>query len=116
MDKITMKTGATRSVINPVRYDLISPIGLRRLAETYAEGAAIHGDRNWEKGLPIDDCINRAIRHIYEHLAGDTKEDHLSHATWNLIASMHFQEKQKEKEVVPVEHKRLGKRSKQDVA
>jgi hypothetical protein len=87
---IEMASGATRSVINPARYDLISPIGLRRLAETYAEGAAIHGERNWEQGLPIDDCINRAIRHIYLGLDGDTSEDHFAHAAWNLFAAMHF--------------------------
>ncbi len=92
-EKITFETGATRSKIAPARYDLISPVGLRRLAETYAEGAEIHGDRNWENGLPIDDCINRSIRHIYLYLEGNKEEDHLAHAAWNLFASMHFEGK-----------------------
>lgn len=86
------ESGATRSKINPVRYDLITPIGLRRLAETYAEGVEIHGERNWENGLPISDCINRAIRHIYLYLSKDKEEDHLAHASWNLFAAMHFEE------------------------
>ena len=98
MEKITFKSGATRSKISPVRYDLITPIGLRRLAETYAEGAAIHGDRNWENGLPMDDCLNRAVRHIYSYFEGDTSEDHLGHAAWNILAAMHFEEKNQKKE------------------
>jgi hypothetical protein len=94
IEKVTFKSGATRSKIKPARYDLITPIGLRRVAETYAEGAEIHGERNWENGLPIDDCINRAIRHIYLYLSKDTSEDHIAHAAWNLLATMHFEEKQ----------------------
>lgn len=86
-------TGAVRSsdALN-TRYDLISPIGLRRLAETYAEGAAKYHEKNWELGLPIGDILNHAIRHIFFYLSGDRTEDHLSHASWNLFAAMHSEE------------------------
>lgn len=86
-------TGAVRSTdANSTRYDLISPVGLRRIAETYAEGAKKYGDNNWQKGMPASDTMNHAIRHINLWLSGDKTEDHLAHAAWNLIAIMHFEE------------------------
>jgi hypothetical protein len=86
-------SGAVRSTdADEYRYDLISPIGLRRLAMTCAEGAQKYGEYNWLKGMPVSDILNHAIKHIFEFLRGDESEDHLAHAAWNLFASMHFQE------------------------
>lgn len=87
-------TGAVRSKdADDVRFDLITPIGIRRLAETYAEGAKKYGDNNWQKGIPAGECINHALKHINQWLSGDTSEDHLAHAAWNLFAVMHYEEK-----------------------
>ena len=92
-DLSQFSTGAVRSIdANSTRYDLISPIGLRRIAETYKEGYDKYGAFNWEKGMPISDIMNHCIRHIYKFLEGDRTEDHLAHAAWNLIAAMHMQE------------------------
>lgn len=86
-------TGAVRSKdADNVRYDLLTPIGLRRLAETYAEGAEKYSDWNWLKGIPASDLMNHALRHAFLWLSGDTSEDHLAHASWNLFAIMHFEE------------------------
>lgn len=87
-------TGAVRSAdCEKTRYDLISPIGLRRLAETYAEGAAKFGQFNWENGMPVTDLLNHAIAHVYKFLGGDRSEDHLAHAAWNLLGAIHSMEK-----------------------
>ncbi|MCH7530106.1 hypothetical protein IIB50_03260 [Patescibacteria group bacterium] len=87
------KTGATRDQTQGKgRYDLISPIGLKRLAGVYERGAVNHGDRNWEKGLPMSRCMESAIRHIYQYLEGMRDEDHLGQAAWNLFAAMHIEE------------------------
>lgn len=89
----THETGAVRSTdANNERYDLITPIGLRRLAETYAEGAKKYTDWNWLKGFKSSCLLNHALRHINLWAAGDTTEDHLGHATWNLMTLMHFEE------------------------
>lgn len=89
----TFETGAVRSAdCADVRYDLVSPVGLRRLAETYAEGAVKYGDFNWEKGMPIFDLLNHVIPHVYKYLSGDRSEDHLAHAAWGLFAAMHSEE------------------------
>lgn len=86
-------TGAVRSTdANSVRYDLISPIALRRLAETYKEGFDKYGAGNWVKGIPLSDLINHALRHIVLYLSGDRQEDHLAHAAWNIFTAIHFDE------------------------
>jgi hypothetical protein len=86
-------TGAVRSdTFEEFRYDLISPIGLREVARTCAEGAKKYSDFNWEKGMPVHDLLNHAIAHIYGFLSGDRSEPHLGHAAWNLLAAIHSNE------------------------
>jgi hypothetical protein len=83
-------TGAVRSKdAENVRYDLISPIAMEALAETYAEGSLKYDDFNWEKGMPAHDMLNHALRHIFRFLSGDRSEPHLPHAMWNLGAAIH---------------------------
>lgn len=90
---VKFASGATRSSDRSgVRYDLITPIGLRRLAETYAEGAKKHGDNNWLKGFPASDTLNHVLAHLNMWKTGDASEDHLAHAAWGLFAIMHFEE------------------------
>ena len=98
----TFASNAVRSNdTQDVRFDLITPIGLRRLAETYAEGARKYTDHNWEKGMPASQLLNHAMRHINLWLAGDASEDHLAHATWNILAVCHFEEAMPEMIDVP---------------
>lgn len=86
-------TGAERSAdCDGVRYDLITPVGLRALAKTYAEGAEKFGAHNWENGMPAADLLNHAIAHIYSFLGGDRSEDHLGHAAWNVLGAIHSYE------------------------
>lgn len=87
---VKFSTGAIRSSdAESTRYDLISPIGLEAVARTCAEGAEKYSDYNWERGMPVHDLLNHALRHIYRYLAGDRSEDHLPHAAWGLLAAIH---------------------------
>jgi hypothetical protein len=89
-EKVRFETGAVRSSdAESTRYDLISPIGLEAVARACAEGAAKYGDFNWEKGMPVHDLLNHALRHVYQYLAGDRSEEHLGHAAWGLLAAIH---------------------------
>jgi len=89
----TFSTGATRGTdADNVRFDLITPIGLRRLAATCAEGAKKYTDHNWKQGIPASNLINHALRHLFMWLQGDYSEDHLAHAAWNILAVCHFEE------------------------
>ena len=92
---LTFSTGATRSEKLVERYDLIPAGPLKRVAVVYGLGAEQHGPDNWKLGMPKAECVNRAIRHIYEHLNGeDQTEDKLAKAVWNLLAAMYFEEEQ----------------------
>lgn len=85
-------TGARRDTLaENVRYDLISPYGLARLAATYAEGADKYGGDNWRKGLPWSNILNHLIMHVESWKAGDRTEDHLAHAAWGLFALMEYE-------------------------
>ena len=87
---VEYETGAVRSSdAEPYRFDLISPVGLKAVARACAEGANKYSDFNWEAGMPVNDLLNHAIRHIYEYLSGDREEDHLGHAAWNVIGAIH---------------------------
>lgn len=91
-------SGAVRSATvagetsKPARFDLVSPIGMRRLAETYAEGAIKYSPNNWRRGIPASNLINHALAHIFAYATGDRSEDHMAHAAWNLFAVMDFEE------------------------
>lgn len=96
-ETIKFTTGARRCANvagggKPARYDLISTIGWRRLAETYAEGARKYSDHNWRKGMPFSVVLNHALGHLKAYAAGDKTEDHLSHCAWNLFTLMHYEE------------------------
>jgi hypothetical protein len=85
------QTGVKRSALN-VRYDLLTPVGLRRVAEAAHEGAVKYGEFNCEKGLPISVYLNHALNHIFLYLGGDRSEDHLGHAAWGLLFACHSEE------------------------
>lgn len=90
-------TGGTRdSREGKGRFDLISPHMLRRLAGVYERGAKNHGDRNWEKGIPFSRCMDSALRHMNQYLAGMRDEDHLAQAIWNITAIIHFEENRRD--------------------
>ena len=74
------------------RYDLITPIGLARLALVYERGAKKYCDRNWEKGAPMSRYLDSAMRHTLQYIEGYRDEDHLAQAAWNLMAAIHTEE------------------------
>lgn len=72
------------------RYDLISPYATKRLAQRLEFGVEKYGERNWEKGQPMDDFFDSAKRHMDNWQMGMTDEDHLAAAYWNLHCMIHF--------------------------
>lgn len=49
------------------------------------EGAKKYGDRNWQKGIPVENYVNSAVRHYLKHLRGDTDERHDRAFIWNCL-------------------------------
>src|SRR4030095_9076779 len=77
------KSGAIQG--KEARFDLITPVGLRRIAETCGEGSIKFGDENWLKGIDTKNLMNHALTHLNKYMAGDKSEDHLAQASWNLF-------------------------------
>ena len=74
------QSGAKSTEKKP-RYDLLPLEGVRRGARRMAEGAASHGDRNFERGAADPDFVRDRINHLIEHAIlysqGDRSTDHL---------------------------------------
>ena len=87
------KSGAQRDRGNlKPRPDLISPHAQMREGMIFALGAEKYDVRNWELGMPVSECLASAQRHIEQYKRGDTDEDHLAQARWNLGAILHYEE------------------------
>lgn len=81
-------TGAVRdSQGDKGRYDLVLSLThmIYRLARHFENGAVKYGDDNWKKGIPLRRYLDSAFRHLTKYAAGETDEDHLSAAIWNLM-------------------------------
>lgn len=62
------------------RFDLVDPIAMFEMTKVLKKGADKYGkDENWRK-IPVKDHLNHLLIHVYAYLAGDTQDDHLSHA------------------------------------
>jgi Domain of unknown function (DUF5664) len=100
----TASTGAVRSTLYPkgekfpIRLDLLmrNSAGLRRLAEVYGEGLTKYGPDNWMNGFEESVMLSHTLDHLRLYLSGDTTEDHIAHATWNLFTLMWIQENKPE--------------------
>ena len=67
------------------RYDLLPPRVIHALAVHFQKGADKYDERNWEKGLPLGEFFDSALRHAFQFLQGETDENHLIAAIWNLV-------------------------------
>jgi hypothetical protein len=87
----TFDTGAKRtSDADYAAFHLLPFKSLELASMVLKKGEIKYGKDNWKKGLPVDDTLNHAIRHIYLWLEGDRKEAHLANALCNLLFVCHF--------------------------
>lgn len=87
------KTGSIRDTEEgKPRFDLISPHGLKRLADLMTKGAEKYGERNWEKGQPVSRFYSSMFRHMMTWREGDLVEDHLAAILYNCMAIIHMEE------------------------
>lgn len=83
------------------RMDLLPMCALIRLSKHYEAGTAAHGERNWEKGIPMHSFLDSALRHLAKYMDGQTDEDHLCAAAWNILGAMWTEEKKPEMQDIP---------------
>lgn len=95
-------TGAVREdKTGKGRMDLLPMCALIRLSKHYEAGTAAHGERNWEKGIPMHSFLDSALRHLAKYMDGQTDEDHLCAAAWNILGAMWTEEKKPEMQDIP---------------
>ena len=92
-ERRTFSTGAVRDRggFKP-RPDLISPHANLREGAWLAVGAEKYGERNYEKGMPISECVASLIRHVEAYKLGSTDEDHMAAIRTNAGFILHFEE------------------------
>ena len=92
------KSGAVRDrARGKGRYDLISPLGMKRLAIHYENGSIKYDDRNWEKGMSLSWFLDSMERHVERYkecriLGEEQTEDHMAAIAWNAHGFMHTEE------------------------
>jgi hypothetical protein len=83
---ITNDKGAKQSDTG-LRMDLVPPRAILAVGQVLNDGAKKYGVDNWH-GIPVNDHINHALSHLYAHLAGDTQDEHLSHAACRVLMAL----------------------------
>lgn len=96
------ETGAVRDMDEGKgRCDLLPAAALLKLSKVYQAGCKKYGDRNWEKGIPMSVMLDSGFRHLFKYMDGQTDEDHLSQAAWNIVGAMWMEEKHPELQDIP---------------
>ena len=58
------------------------------VAKHFEEGAEKYGENNWQKGLPVSDYLDSALRHYFKWRRKDNDERHDRAFVWNIMAGI----------------------------
>jgi hypothetical protein len=87
-------TGAQRNEsAGKGRCDLLPFAALLELSKHYEAGGKKFGDNNWMKGMPQSVFIDSGLRHLMQYAKGETDEDHLRAAAWNILNALDQRER-----------------------
>lgn len=101
-ERTQFESGAVRDMHDGKgRCDLLPMCVMLRLARHYEAGAKKYTDRNWEQGIPAHSFADSALRHMFKYMDGQTDEDHLIAAIWNLCGLAWTEEKKPEMMDIP---------------
>lgn len=93
-DRHEFESGAVRDMQEGKgRCDLLPAAAILRLSKHFEAGAKKYGERNWEKGIPVNSFIDSSIRHLMKYMLGEHDEDHLVAAAWNLMCALEMEER-----------------------
>lgn len=85
-NRTEFETGAVRDMKKGVgRMDLLPWYGIMEVSKHCEEGAEKYGEHNVDKGIPLHSLCDSAARHLAKFICGETDEDHLRAACWNLL-------------------------------
>jgi len=71
----------------PARMDLLPPLALIEVGKVLKHGADKYGIDNW-KLIDARSHLNHVLIHIFAYLAGDSQDDHLSHAACRALMAL----------------------------
>ena len=79
-------TGAVRDMKDGKgRFDLLPWYGIMEVSKHCEEGAKKYGEHNVDRGIPLHSFMDSGCRHLAKFMAGETDEDHLRAAAWNIL-------------------------------
>lgn len=85
-ERTTFSTGANRDMhVGKGRMDLLPATAIIELSKHCENGALKYGERNVDKGIPQHSFVDSGLRHLFKYLRGDTDENHLVAAAWNVM-------------------------------
>lgn len=101
-ERTQFETGAVRDMHQGKgRMDLLPWEALIEVSKHCEEGAAKHGERNCEKGIPIHSLIDSGFRHLAKYMMGMDDEPHLRAAAWNILFALYMEIKHPEMQDIP---------------
>lgn len=85
-ERTEFSTGAVRDMKDGKgRFDLLPWYGIMEVSKHCEEGAKKYGEHNVDRGIPLHSLMDSASRHLAKFMAGETDEDHLRAAAWNIL-------------------------------
>ena len=85
-NRTTFSTGSVRDCKKGVgRMDLLPMTALIELSKHCEAGAEKYGEHNVDKGIPQHSFCDSAMRHLVKYMRGDTDENHIRAAAWNIM-------------------------------
>ena len=100
-------TGAVRDTGGKGRMDLLPWSALLRVSRHMENSLESHGERNWERGLPMHCFLDSAFRHMAKYMEGQVDEDHLAAATTNLLMALWTEEHLPDMQDIPSRTQRV---------
>ncbi len=78
-----------------IRYDLLEPYAIEKLAEVFTKGAEKYAPNNWLKGMEWSEITASLKRHLAAYEQGEDYDKetgllHAAHVSWNAMALVSF--------------------------
>lgn len=88
-ERRTFESGAQRDrAYGKGKFVQLPPFALFLVARIFEDGARKYSARNWERGMPVGEFVDSAVRHLEKYQAGLRDEPHLSMAGWNILCAI----------------------------
>lgn len=89
-----MNTGDPENLIRAVKlFGIVEGMSdwqmIRMCAHQLEDGAVKYGERNWERGIPLDRYVDSGIRHLTKYYDEWSDEPHDRAFVWNMLCGYH---------------------------